>query len=64
MSVPNFTKSYRRDLWAAIDSHGTRMTNNNNKTTNNNKFSPDGGILNIAASSNEVAKHSYDPENI
>ena len=49
MSVPNFTTLYHTVLGAAIDSNGR------------------GRIIiirNIAASSNEVAKPSYDPENI
>ena len=48
MSVPNFTTLYHTDLGAAIDSNGRGRII----------------IRNIAASSNEVAKQSYDPENV
>ena len=63
MSVPNFTKSCQRGLGAAIDSHGTRKKIIIKPPITIGSLR-DGGILNIAASSNEVAKPSYDPENI
>ena len=75
MSVPNFTTFDQALMGAAIDTHGgiiiiilTITIGASqlrclapNKTNNNNRFPPYGGILNIAASSNEVAKQSNDP---
>ena len=49
MSVPNFTTLYHTVLGAAIDSKRRRCVII---------------IKKIAASSNEVAKQSYDPENL
>ena len=49
MSVPNFTTLSHTVLGAAIDSKRRRCVII---------------IINIAASSNEVAKQSYDPENL